>query len=60
MCTIRPGETNPIMVQFEPLTQQIYEERVVIYSDSTMVSVNLKGTGVRPEITVTQTEGFIS
>ena len=60
MRTIRPGETKPIVVQFEPLAQQIYEERVVIYSDSTMVSVNLKGTGVRPEVTVTPTEGLIS
>ena len=60
MRTIRPGETKPIVVQFEPLAQQIYEERVVIYSDSTMVSVNLKGIGVRPEVTVAPEDGLIS
>lgn len=53
MRTIAPGETRPVVVQFEPLAQQFYEERVVIYSDSTMVSVELKGTGVRPEVSVT-------
>jgi len=52
MRTIKPGETKPIVVQFEPIAQQIYEERVVIYSDTTMVSVNLKGTGVRPEVNI--------
>jgi hypothetical protein len=59
MRTIKPGETKPIVVQFEPLAQQIYEERVVIYSDTTMVSVNLKGTGVRPEVTITPEAGLL-
>ena len=52
MRTIKPGETKPIVIQFEPLAQQIYEERVVMFSDHTMVSVNLKGTGVRPEVNI--------
>jgi len=60
MRTIKPGETKPIVVQFEPLAQQIYEERVVIYSDTTMVSVNLKGIGVRPEVTIAPEDGLIS
>ena len=53
MRTIKPGETRPIVVQFEPLAQQIFEERVIMFSDHTMVSVNLKGTGVRPEVNIT-------
>ena len=60
MRTIKPGETKPIVVQFEPIAQQIYEERVVIYSDTTMVSVNLKGTGVRPEVTIEPEEGLLT
>ena len=52
MRTIKPGETKPIVIQFEPLAQQIYEERVVMFSDHTMVSVILKGTGVRPEVNI--------
>ena len=60
MRTIKPGETKPIVVQFEPLAQQIYEERVVMFSDHTMVSVMLKGTGVRPEVKITPEDGLLN
>ena len=59
MRTIKPGETKPIVVQFEPHDQQIYEERIVIYSDTTMVSVNLQGRGVRPEVNIEPENGLI-
>lgn len=59
MRTIRPGETKPIVIQFEPLAQQIYEERVVMFSNHTMVSVNLKGTGVRPEVKIVPDTGLL-
>ena len=59
MRTIKPGETKPIVVQFEPLFQQIQEERVVMFSDHTMVSVLLKGTGVRPEVKITPEDGIV-
>jgi len=52
MRMIRPGETKPVVVQFEPHAQQIFEERVILSSDHTMVSVLLKGIGVRPEVKV--------
>ena len=58
--TIKPGESMPIVVQFEPAEQQIYEERVIIYSATTMVSVLLKGVGVRPEVSVTPEDGLLS
>lgn len=58
--TIKPGETKPIVVQFEPAEQQIYEERVIIYSATTMVSVLLKGVGVRPEVSVTPEDGLLA
>ena len=60
MRTIKPGETKPIVVQFEPLAQQIYEERVVMFSEHTMVSVLLKGIGVRPEVKITPEDGLIA
>lgn len=60
MRTLKPGETKPIVIQFEPLAQQIYEERIIIYSGTTMVSVNLKGTGVRPEVNIQPEDGIIS
>ena len=59
MRTIKPGETKPVVIQFEPNAQQIYEERVVIYSDTTMVSVALKGKGVRPEVNLVPKEGLL-
>lgn len=43
-----------------PLAQQIYDERVVIYSDTTMVSVALKGKGVKPEVKLDPEEGLLS
>ena len=60
MRTIKPGETKPVVIQFEPNAQQIYEERVIIYSQTTMVSVELKGTGVRPEVNIDPADGIIS
>lgn len=60
MRTIKPNETKAIVVQFEPIAQQIYEERVVMFSNHTMVSVLLKGTGVRPEVNISPPEGLIS
>ena len=59
MRTIKPGETKPVIVHFEPLAQQIYEKRVVIYSGTTMVSVNLKGTGVSPEVHIEPEDGLL-
>ena len=59
MRTIRPTQTKPIVVQFEPEEKQIYEERVVIYSDSTKVSVNLKGIGVKPEVSIFPEDGML-
>lgn len=52
MRTIQPGETKALVVQFEPQAQQIFEEKLMIYSNHTVVSVNLKGTGVRPEVEI--------
>lgn len=60
MRTIKPGETKPIVIQFEPLAQQIYEERIIMFSDHTMVSVNLKGTGVRPEVNIVPQDCLVS
>jgi len=58
--TIKPGETKGIVVQFEPLEQQIYEEKIMIYSNHTIVSVQLKGTGVKPEVEISLQDGLLS
>lgn len=57
---IVPGETRSIVVQFEPLAQQIYEERLVINSEHTTVSVVMKGCGVRPEVSIEPEEGLLN
>jgi hypothetical protein len=49
---LKPGETKAIVVQFEPFSQQMFEEKLMIYSNHTVVSVKLKGTGVKPEVEV--------
>jgi len=58
--TIKPGETKAVVVQFEPFNQQIYEEKLMIYSNFTVVSVVLKGTGVRPEVSIQPDDGLIT
>ena len=58
--TIRPGETKPVVIQFEPFSQQIYEEKLMIYSSHTVVSIVLKGTGVRPEVSISLEDGLLS
>jgi len=60
MRMIKPGETKPVVIQFEPHAQQIFEERVILYSDHTMVSVLLKGIGVRPEVNIDPEDGLLN
>ena len=57
--TIKPGETKAIVIQFEPFSQQIYEEKLMIYSTHTVVSVHLNGTGVRPEVDISLQDGLL-
>jgi hypothetical protein len=60
MRTIKPGETKPVVVQFEPHARQVFEERINLYSEHTVVSVMLKGTGVRPEVKVEPEDRLIA
>ena len=48
--TIPPGKTRNIVIQFEPHNQQQFFEWLRIYSSEASVSVQLKGTSVRPEV----------
>ena len=57
--SLAPGDTKPILVEFNPFTQQIYEERLKLYSDTTVTSVLLKGIGVRPEVRIDPQDGLI-
>ena len=57
--TLAPGDTKPILVEFNPFTQQIFEERLKLFSESTVTSVLLKGIGVRPEVRIEPSDGLI-
>ena len=57
--TLQPGETKPILVEFNPFTQQIYEEKLKLFSDTTVASVTLKGIGVRPEVRIEPHDGLL-
>lgn len=57
--TLKPGETKPILVEFNPFTQQIYEEKLKLFSDTTVASVTLKGIGVRPEVRIEPHDGLL-
>ena len=48
------------MVQFEPHEQQKYEERIVMNSEHTTVSVFMKGKGVKPEVNIEPEEGLLN
>ena len=58
--TVKPGETKSIIVQFEPFSQQIYEEDLKIFTAQTVVSIKLKGIGVRPEVSTSLPEGLLN
>lgn len=57
--TLAPGDTKPILVEFNPFTQQVYEERLKLYSEKTVASVLLRGIGVRPEVRIEPHSGLI-
>lgn len=59
MRCVSPGETKVVVVQFEPLAQQIYEERIVLFTEFTTVSVLMKGIGVRPEVNIEPENGLL-
>ena len=52
MRTIPAGGKTKLAVQFEPIAQQKYEEKLVFYTGKTRATVSLKGVGVRPEVSI--------
>jgi len=57
--TLAPGDTKPVLVEFNPFTQQKYEERLRLFSETTICSVLLKGIGVRPEVRIEPSNGLL-
>lgn len=44
------GETFTILIEFKPLEEIDFEQKLILYSDRSMVSCVLKGRGVRPQV----------
>lgn len=56
---IAPGETKPILIEFKPFAQQVYDENLLMYSSHTVASVKLSGRGVRPEVRIKPEDGLM-
>eukprot|EP01017_Pseudomicrothorax_dubius_P009283 TRINITY_DN13124_c0_g1_i2.p1 TRINITY_DN13124_c0_g1~~TRINITY_DN13124_c0_g1_i2.p1 ORF type:complete len:352 (-),score=62.77 TRINITY_DN13124_c0_g1_i2:3-1058(-) len=56
---INKGEMKGIKIQFEPHTQQIFEEKLKIFSNTSSISLHLKGKGVRPEVQLLPESGLL-
>jgi len=58
MREIQPKGKMRIGVQFEPISQQHYEEKLILYTEKTRSTISLKGIGVRPEVAI-EPEDFL-
>ena len=56
---IEPGQTKVVVVEFAPLSQQLFEENLTLRSSNSATTVKLKGRGVRPEIEVVPKDGLV-
>lgn len=60
MRIIEPGQSKTIVVEFEPLSQQLFEEKLVLKTNTSSVSVHLKGRGVRPQLKLNPDDGLVN
>lgn len=60
MRVIEPGQHRPIVVEFEPLSQQLFEEKLILKTVTSVVSVHLKGRGVRPQLKLDPEDGLVN
>lgn len=57
--SIESGGSHGIVVEFEPVNQQYFEEKLTLRSQSSAVSVKLIGRGMRPEVALTPEDGLL-
>lgn len=60
MRIIEPGQKKTIVVEFEPINQQFFEEKLTIRTGNSAVSVVLRGRGVRPELKLEPEDGLLN
>lgn len=56
---IEPGGSHTVVVEFEPVNQQYFEEKLTIRSQNSAVSVKLMGRGMRPEVALNPEDGLL-
>jgi hypothetical protein len=49
-----------VVIEFEPLSQQLFEENLILRTSNSVVSVKLKGRGVRPQLRLEPEDGLIN
>ena len=57
--TIEPGQAMPVVLEFNPPSNQKFEERLVLKSEKSLISVKLTGRGVRPELRLQPQDNLI-
>jgi hypothetical protein len=60
MRVVEPGQSRVIVVEFEPLSQQLFEEKLTLKTATSKVSVALKGRGVRPQLKLEPEDGLVN
>lgn len=60
MRVIEPGLSRPIVVEFQPLSQQLFEEKLLLKTATSVVSVHLRGRGVRPQLKLDPEDGLVN
>ncbi|CAG9327365.1 unnamed protein product [Blepharisma stoltei] len=60
MRVVESGQKKAIVVEFEPINQQYFEEKLTIRTGNSAVSIVLKGRGVRPELKLDPEDGLLN
>lgn len=58
--TVEPNQTRTIVIEFEPLSQQLFEEKLTLKTLNSKVSISLKGRGVRPQLKLDPEDGLVN
>jgi hypothetical protein len=56
---IDQNEQCVLVIRFHPIEEISFEQKLILYSERSMVSCVLRGNGVRPEVAVEPTSGLI-
>jgi len=58
--TIKPNQTISIVLSFEPEDECPFHQKLRVFSETSCVSVALKGNGVKPEVQIEPSIGLLN